>query len=137
LILNTGNGINTVNAQNPLLIPGISPVPTSVVFTNYPQFGDGQPIAAETLILPSAQPFVPSPSIFLSGSQSLPNLNPTPYSTAIGTNQSPIRQGIADFIKVGSGVIPGTSYGITNDDYQKYKQAKYENDLLTDLEYRK
>lgn len=135
LIIQTSNGINALNVQNPFIIPGISPVPTSVVFTNYPQFGDGQPIAGQSLILPSGQPFVPSPSIFLNGSQSLPNLNPTPYSYEIGNNLSPVRQGIADFIKVGSGVIPGTSYGITNENYQKYKQAKEENDLLNDLEY--
>lgn len=135
VIINTTNGINTINAQNPFIIPGVSPVPTSIVYTNYPRFGDGQPISAETLILPGAQPFVPSPSIFLNGSSSLPNLNPTPYSMAIGNEQSPVRQGIADFIKVGSGVIPGTSYGITNDNYQRYKQAKEENDRLSNLEY--
>ena len=117
MLVNTNNGITTINAQNPFIIPGISPTPTQVVLTNQAQFGDGQPITAESLILPANQPFVPSPSIFLNGSQSLPNLNPEPYSTAIGTNASPVRQGIADFIKVGSGVVPGTSYGITNDDY--------------------
>lgn len=131
-----GNGINTLNAHNPFIIPGISPVPTQVVLTNQAQFGDGQPIAAHSLILPSSQPFVPSPSVFLSGSQSLPDLNPMPYSTVIGTNNSPVRQGIADFIKVGSGVIPGTSYGMTYDDYEKYKLAKYENDRLAELEHK-
>lgn len=136
LIVNTNNGINALNVQNPFIIPGVSPVPTQIVMTNYPQFGDGQPIAAESLILPANQPFVPSPSIFLNGSQSLPNLNPAGYSTVIGTNESPVRQGIADFIKVGSGVVPGTSYGITNENYLKYKQAKEENDLLAELEYK-
>ena len=135
IIVQTANGINALNVQNPFIIPGISPVPTSVVFTNYPQFGDGQPIAAQSLILPSGQPFVPSPAVFLNGSQSLPNLNPTPYGLEIGNNLSPVRQGIADFIKVGSGVIHGTSYGITAENYDKYKRAKEENDLLNELEY--
>jgi hypothetical protein len=131
--VNTGNGINTINAQNPFIIPGVSPVPTSIVYTNYPRFSDGQPISAETLIMPGGQPFIPSPAIFLNGSSSLPNL--APYSTVIGTNQSPVRQGIADFIKVDSGDVPGTAYGITNENYQKYKSAKEENDRLSDLEF--
>lgn len=135
IIINTGNGVNSINAQNPFIIPGISPVPTSVVYTNYPKFGDGQPISAESLIMPGGQPFVPSPSIFLQGSQSLPNLNPVPYSTAIGNESSPVRQGIADFIKVGSGVVPGTSYGITHENYLRYRDAKEENDRLNELEY--
>lgn len=127
--------MNAINAQNPFIIPGISPVPTSVVYTNYPKFGDGQPISAESLIMPGGQPFVPSPSIFLQGSQSLPNLNPVPYSTAIGNESSSVRQGIADFIKVGSGVVPGTSYGITHENYLRYRDAKEENDRLNELEY--
>jgi hypothetical protein len=122
--------------DTPFIIPGISPTPTQVVYTNYPRFGDGQPISAETLILPGGQPFVPSPSVFLNGSQSLPNFNISNLGQAIGSEQSPVRQGIADFIKVGSGVIPGTSYGITNDNYQNYKLAKEESDRLSDLEFR-
>jgi len=137
VIINSGNGVNTINAHNPFIIPGVSPTPTSIVYTNYPQFGDGQPISGESLILPGGQPFVPSPSVFLSGSQSLPNLHIANMSNAIGNEQSPVRQRIPDFIKVGSGVIPGTSYGITNENYLKYKQAKEENDKLNELEYSK
>lgn len=137
LIINSGNGVNTINAQNPFVIPGVSPTPTSIVYTNYPRFGDGQPISGETLIMPGGQPFVPSPSVFLGGSQSLPNLHITDMNTAIGNEQSPVRQGIPDFIKVGSGVVPGTSYGITNENYQKYKNAKEQNDKLSELEYSK
>lgn len=135
VIINTGNGINAFNAHNPFIIPGVSPTPTSIVYTNYPMFGNGQPISAETLLLPGGQPFVPSPSVFLNGSQSLPNLHMANMGYAIGNEQSPVRQGIADFIKVGSGVIPGTSYGITNDNYLRYKLAKEENDRLNELEY--
>ena len=134
-VINLGNGINTISAQSPFVIPGVSPTPTSIVYTNYPRFGDGQPISAETLIMPGGQPFVPSPSVFVNGSQSLPNLHIANMSTAIGNEQSPVRQGIPDFIKVGSGVVPGTSYGITNENYQKYKEAKERNDRLSSLEY--
>ena len=126
LIVNLGNGVNAINAQNPFIIPGISPVPTSIVYTDYPRFGDGQPISAETLIMPGGQPFIASPSVLLNGSSSLPNLN------VYANQQSPGgRQGIADFITLGA----GNSQGGGNENYQKYRSAKEENDRLNELEY--
>ncbi|CAI2387338.1 unnamed protein product [Moneuplotes crassus] len=137
MIVNTGNGVSTINAQNPFIIPGVSPTPTSIVYTNYPQFGDGQPISGQALIMPGGQPFVPSPSAVLNGTQSLPNIHLGNVNTLASVEQSPVRQGIPDFIQVGSGGIPGTSYGLTNAQYLEYLKAKEENDALTELKYDK